>query len=252
MRATIFVLALATATASFAIAGPFTQVCDTGVSNCTLESPITTQGVADSNFAVTSVPSGVTSPTAVTFFTSGYFQSGTNLIGTNAASWITTKGVAGVSEAIGTFNYQEAITADVTGSVTITGNWATDNCGTLAWGGTSSSGLGTAVTGTGATIGGGANSSCSTTNTAPFNALTAFSFNETVNAGTTYYLDFNVYNSGLVTALLVDTLAGTCTVGTSCVGASTPEPSSVLLTLTGMGMLSLGLWRRRAANRTHP
>jgi hypothetical protein len=63
------------------------------------------------------------------------------------------------SQAVGNFNYQEAITTAVTGTVTISGNWAVDNCGTIAWG----AGSGTAVSsGSGLTIAGGANASACT------------------------------------------------------------------------------------------
>jgi hypothetical protein len=245
MKATFFVLALAAVAASSAIAGPFTQLCNTGVSNCTTESPITTQGVADSHYTVTTAPAGVTGPTAATFFVGGsYFQSGSNPIGTPTASWVTTQSDGGPTGAVGTYNYQEAITAAVTGVVTITGMWGTDNCGTLAWG----TGSGTAVSsGSGLTIGGGATAASCTSPTSAFGSLTSFSFNEAVTAGSTYLLDFNVYNSGGPTALMVDSLAATCTVGTACGSTGTPEPSSVLLTLTGMVLLGLGVRRRLAA-----
>jgi hypothetical protein len=246
MKASIFVLALAAAGASSVVAGPFTQLCDTGVSNCATESPVTTQGVTDSNFSVTAAPAGVTSPSAVTFFTGGYFQSGANPLGTTTASWIGTKTGGSVTQAVGTYTYQEAITASVTGPVTISGSWGTDNCGTLAWG----TGSGTAVSsGSGLTIGGGANASTCTSPFSAFESLSAFSFNETVNAGTTYFLDFNVYNSAGPTALMVDSLAATCAVGAVCgggTGTGTPEPSSVLLTLTGITLLGLGIRRRMA------
>jgi len=247
MRATIFVLALAAAAASSAVAGPFTQLCDTGVSNCTTESPITTQDVADSHFSVTTAPAGVTSPSAVTYFTSGYFQSGANPLGTTTASWISTSGTGGITDTVGTYNYQEAIVATVTGPVTISGSWGVDNCGTLAWGSTPVA-LGS---GTGITIGNGVGANCASVNST-FNTLTLFSFGETVTAGTTYYLDFEVGNTGGPTALMVDSLAAACAAGAVCggdTGTSTPEPSSVLLTLTGIALLGLAIRRRLAGQR---
>lgn len=250
MKAAIFVFALAAGAASSAFAGPFVSLCDTGVSsisNCSAESPVNgtaTAEDADTNFTVTQIPSGSGGiATPYTTFTSGfYYQSGLNPMGTNTASWITTVNSALTpSQAVGNFNYQEAITATVTGMVTISGKWAVDNCGTIAWG----AGSGTAVSsGSGLTIGGGANASACTSPLSAFGTPTAFSFNESVTAGTVYDLDFNVYNSGSVTGLFVDSLAAVCTVGTSCSGGTnTPEPSSVVLTLTGLGVLGLGLRR---------
>src|ERR1035437_4934155 len=249
MKAIIFILALAAAAATSAIATPFLQLCDTGVSNGATESPFTTVQV-DSNFTVNSAPAGITTP--YTYFTAPYYQSGANPMGTNTASWITTVGGAANTPetAVGTYNYQEAITTTNfigTVPVIISGDWATDNCGTLSWGGTSSSGIGTPVgSGSGLTIGGGI-SACTPTSSA-FTTLTAFSITETLSPNTTYYLDFNVYNSGGPTALLVDGLAASCPQG--CTSA-TPEPSSVLLTLSGMVLLGLGMIRlRRTGNST--
>lgn len=230
-----FVVALAPA-ASSALAGTFAILCDTGVSNCTTESPFTTTGISDSNFTLTLAPAGVTNPTAVTFIANGYYRAGTNPIGTDTASWITTDSGGSPSEAVGAFNYQEMLTTgNFAGTVaaTISGNWATDNCGTIAWGATP-----VAVTGgTGTSISGGV-ANCTTSSSA-FGTLTSFSFTENVSGNTTYYLDFEVGNTGLVTGLLVDHLSAS---------SSTPEPSSVLLTVTGIVLLGLGVRHRKARN----
>ncbi len=116
-----------------AFAGPINSLCNTGVSDCATETPITTQGILDRNFTVTQVPSG-TNPTAETFFESSYYCSGANPIGTDTASWITTDFAGSPSEAVGTYNYEEVLTTgNFSGTVPVafSGNWATDNCGTL-------------------------------------------------------------------------------------------------------------------------
>ena len=231
---TYLVLALAAA-ASSAAASTFTSLCDTGVSNCTTESPMTAVDVTDSNFAITLLPAGVPSPTVATaILAGGYYQSGTNPIGTNTASWITVWSGGAETQAVGTFNYQQAIT---TGSfagmvpVTISGTWATDNCGTIAWGTTP-----VAVTGgTGTVISGGVGN-CITSSSA-FGSLTSFSFTENVTGNTTYYLDFEVGNTGLVTGLLVDNLSA------SSIAPTVPEPSSLLLLASGLAVCA-SLFRR--------
>jgi len=192
------------AAASSAFAGTIATLCDTGVSNCTTESPFTTTGVFDSNFTLVSAPAGVTDPSVVTFIANGYYRSGTNPIGTDTASWITTDSEGSPSETVGTFIYQEVITTgNLIGTVpaTISGSWAADNCGTLAWGATPVAVSG----GTGTTISGGV-ADCTTSSSA-FGTLTSFSFTESVSGNTAYYLDFEVGNTGLVTGLLVDNLS---------------------------------------------
>ena len=231
---TIVLVAAFAAAASSASAGTFTTLCDTGVSNCTTESPITTTGIADSNFLITLTPGGVSKPTVDTFIANGYYRSGSNPIGTDTASWITTESGGAPSEAVGTFNYQEVLTTTNfagTVPVTISGRWAMDNCGTLAWGAVPLPITG----GTGTSISGGVGN-C-TTSSAAFGTLTSFSFTEDVSGNATYYLDFEVGNTGLVTGLLVDNLSAF---------SVTPEPTPVLLTVTGIGLLGLGARRRRA------
>lgn len=225
-------------TASLAFAGPINLLlCNTGVSNCATETPITTLGNLDPNFKVTLVPSG-TNPTANTYFASPYYHSGTNPLGTNTASWITTE-IGGVpTEALGTFNYQEVLTTGNfagTAPFVFSGNWATDNCGTIAWGAAPA-----AVTGgTGTTIDGGV-SHCETFNSA-FSTLTAFRFTENVSGNSRYQLDFEVGNTGLVSGLLVDNLSASGGV------AVAPEPSSVLLFVPALILLGLRIRRLRCS-----
>lgn len=237
MKAVLLAFTFASA-ASLAIAGPINMLCNTGVSNCATETPITTQGVLDPNFTVTLVPSG-TNPTSNTYFNGLYYQAGTNPIGTNTASWITTEFGGAPTQSVGTFNYQEVLTTgNFAGTVAVvfSGNWATDNCGTIAWGVTPA-----AVTGgTGTTISGGV-SNCQTSNSA-FESLTAFRFTEDVSGNSKYYLDFEVGNTGLVTGLLVDNLSASGTPGV------VPEPSSVLLMVPAfivLGLMSLKARKKR-------
>lgn len=228
---TTFLLAFTFAsTAGLALAAPINLlVCNTGVSNCATQTPITTLGQLDPNFRVTLVPSG-TNPTADTYFASPYYHSGTNPLGTNTASWITTEFGGVPTEALGTFNYQEVLTTgNFAGTVPVafSGNWATDNCGTIAWGIAP-----VAVTGgTGTTIDGGV-THCETFNSA-FSSLTAFHFSENVSGNSRYQLDFEVGNTGLVTGLLVDNLSASGT------ATAAPEPSSVILFSPTLIMLGL-------------
>jgi hypothetical protein len=241
MKAAILILALGAAAASSAMAGAFSGLCDTGLAaGCASNTPLTVNK-ADGNFTVTSGPAGVGTPFTLSFnpFSGAYFNSGGNPIGTASASWITA--VTGTpptdTQAVGTFNYQETITSNVTGLVTITGQYAADNCATIAWGGTP-------VTGTNVAIGGGVGASCTSTAFTPFNTLTSFSFQESVVNGMAYHLDFEVGNTGLVTGLLVDGL--TANGGST---SNTPEPSSVLLTMTGFALLGGMIRRGRVGHR---
>jgi hypothetical protein len=231
MKTVALVLALA-AGAMSAHAGTltFTMLCDAGVSNCTTETPITTVGVPDSHFTLSVVPAGVTSPTVDTYFYPTYYQSGTNPIGTDTASWITTDSAGAPTQAVGTFNYQQVITTTSfagTFPVTLSGSWGTDNCGTIAWGATPAPVTG----GTGTTISGGVGD-CMTSGFA-FGTLTPFNFTEDVTGNTTYYLDFEVGNTGYVTGLLVDDLSA------SSVTTTIPEPSSLLLIASGLAVCAL-------------
>ncbi len=132
-----FILSLAVAaSANSAVAASFSGLCDTGVTaGCATQTPLTANAV-DTNFTVTITPSVGTPPFASRTIASnpGYFTSGGNGIGTATASWITTAtGTTPVdATAVGTYNYQEAILATTTGLVTISGDWAADNCGTIA------------------------------------------------------------------------------------------------------------------------
>jgi PEP-CTERM motif-containing protein len=245
-KATVLILALAATTAASSLASTFTGLCDTGVTTgCALGQAPLTSNTADGNFTVISVSpslSGFRPPqaadtidpaitSAVPWYTSG------NTIGTPSADWITTAtqnpngpGLTD-STALGTYTYQEMLTATFGGWVTITGDYAADNCATIAWGSSP-----VAVTGgSGVTIGGGVGTKCTSTDETPFEDLHPFSFQENVTAGALYYLDFEVGNTGSDTGLLVDNLAAN----------PTPEPSSVLLTLSGLALLGGGIIRRR-------
>lgn len=185
---------------------------------------------ADSHFTVNGP--GTTPLTVVTIpFNPGYFVSGGNSIGTATASWITTNTNGVVDTLTGLYTYSEAITnAGFGGGLfSYSGNWATDNCGSILMNGS-------AVAGSGTTIGGGANAGCNGNIVANFQTLTPFSFTLSLGAGVNN-LQFQVYNAGNgPTGLLVDSGAQ----------GGVPEPSSILLTLTGAGLLAFGIRRRQA------
>jgi hypothetical protein len=239
LRKVIFILSLAVAaSATSAFAASFTGLCDTGVTaGCATQTPLGANAI-DTNFTVTVTPSVGTPPFASHTIASnpGYYTSGGNGIGTATASWITTAtGTTPVdATAVGTYNYQEAILATTTGLVAISGDWAVDNCGTIAWGATPVAVVG----GTGTTIGNGVGASCATS-VSTFNVLTPFSIQESVTAGTTYYLDFEVGNTGNVTGLLVDGLSSTAASSTA------PEPSTLPLLAAGFALLGGGIMRKR-------
>jgi hypothetical protein len=240
MKATILIFALAAATSAASAATITSTLCDTGVvTGCASETPLAA-ATSDGNFMVTADPGVGTPPfpaDTITSLSFGYLSSGGNPIGTATADWITTGTGTPPTDAtaLGLYNYQETITTSGAGTFTFTGAWATDNCGTILVNNGSS-----AITGTGTTIGGGAVTGCSTTISSYFSAVTSFSFTVALNSGTNF-LDFNVWNSAVSpTALLVENLAAT---GGST--SATPEPSSVLLVLTGLTLLGGAIVRRR-------
>jgi uncharacterized protein (TIGR03437 family) len=213
MKLTILVLALATSAAG---ASTITSdLCNTGVvAGCSGEVALTAlNGAVDSNFTTN------TGTYAITFYTSAY------IAGTTTAHWITTATGPTTSptlaSAIGLYTYRETITTSGPGTFTFTGDWATDNCGTILVNNGSS-----AIAGTGTTIGGGAVTGCSTTNTAYFTSRTAFSFTVTLNSGANS-LEFNVWNSGTSpTALFVDNLR-VAPSGFVCTNTTPPVISSI-------------------------
>jgi|SRR5579871_5164415 len=235
MKAIVLTVALIAVTSAKAAPITFTGLCNTGVTTgCPTQTPLGLN-TADGNFTVTVSPVGAPPFAADTLSSSEvgtYFTSGGNTIGTATADWITTKFDGVDTTATGTFNYQEVITANVTGTVTISGNWAVDNCGTIAWGSTPIPVTG----GTGTTIANGVGN-CGTS-FSTFQTLTPFSFQESVVAGNHYDLDFEVGNTGSITGLLVDNISAT---------SAAPEPSSFLLILPGLALLGGMVHRRRSA-----
>jgi hypothetical protein len=248
-------LASAAATASVASAGAISGLCDTGLSATSCGTPLG-PSLADPNWTVI-VGRGSASllvpfaadTTGNNPGSGGYYICCSNLLGTATASWITvtTNGLpSGTLEtAFGTYIYQETIMANVTGSVTFTGGYDADNCATIAWSSTANNTAPTPVTGPGVTLGNGVGANCasssSTFSVAP--STHPFSFTENVVATDTYYLDIEVGNTGSVTGLLVDNLAAT---------AAVPEPSSVLLMLTGLATLLGGVIPRRKSKLLSP
>ena len=213
MKLTMLVLAFATLAAG--TSAVTSNLCDTGVvAGCSSQVPLTAlNGAVDSNFTTNA------GTYAVTYYTSFY------IAGTSTAHWITTAtgptASPTLASATGLYIYRETITTSGAGTFTFTGNWATDNCGTILVNNGASP-----IAGTGTTIGGGAVTGCSTTNTAYFTAVTAFSFTVTLNAGANT-LQFNVWNSApSPTALLVDKLRVTPD-GFGCTNTVPPVITSV-------------------------
>lgn len=230
MKRLILGLALATAT-SAADASSLT-LYDTGLD--TSGQPYTSTGNQDTHYSVVASPTGNDQAAPRTTFISSYFHAGANPIGTASASWITAvpNGAVGSDQALGVFDFQQVFNVAVAGTYSFSGSWGTDNCGSILINGS-------AAGGTGTTILGGATASCSVTNSGGFSALHTFSFAATLSAGTNK-LDFDVYNSGLTNALIVDNLAAS--------PSSVPLPPSLPLlagSLMGIGMLS-----RRAVSRS--
>jgi hypothetical protein len=180
-------------------------------------------GVVDGNFSVftTAVPAPYQ---AITYINAAYYQPTL----ADAADWITTALNGVPTNALGEFDYTETFTANVTGSVTITGDWYTDDCGALVAPGTITSG---------GTIGGGL--ACTSDTFHNFNNPTPFSIVMPVIGGNNYSLEFEVENTLGATGLLVTNLTGTCTQGSACTSTA-PEPSSAIMALAGLALLGIG------------
>jgi hypothetical protein len=185
---------------------------------------------ADGNYAVSF---DGTSYVANTYTAGAYYQP----TPADDAEWITAavdnSGSTNLWTVGGPYTYTETFTVVTAGTVDITGNWAVDNCGTIELNGAP-------ATGSGTTIGGGATPSCVNA-PATYQSLTPFSISANLAAGSGYTLTFEVWNAGSSpnpTALLVTDLQGQSGV--------TPEPSSIVLTLAGLGLLGIGIPRRWA------
>ena len=218
MQATFLILAVAAGS----IAATAAPIYNTGVDNAFGLLPA---GSGEIHYVVTG-PGTDPYTTTVVASNPGWYAVPPGSIGTATANWITanTTGFAsGESSAQGGL-YPYTYTGVFSGT-TLSGNWAADNCGTMLIDSIAVS-----------TIGGGADPGCVPT-VAAFQTLTAF--NVTGLSDTTHSLQFQVYNVlATPTGLFVDNLS---------TGGGVPEPSSVLLALTGFGLLGLGIRRRQAA-----
>ena len=214
MKATFLILAVAAGTIA-ASAAPLwnTGVNGAGAPTTGGEIHYTVSGPASTAFIIATNP--------------GWYAVPPGANGTGTANWITADGTSpfNIGELVGAAGlYTYSYTGGFTGS-TLTGVWAADNCGTMLVDGVSVS-----------TIGGGATAGCVPT-VAAFQTLTAFNLSG-LSAGA-HTLSFQVFNVGSTpTGLLVDSLS---------TGGGVPEPSSILLALTGFGLLGLGIRRRQAA-----
>ena len=237
MRATILMLVLGVVAASSMTASVVSGLCNTGITGCAMSpAPIEAANTPDANWTVSSTADPTAKPMPVADIYPGWYPCGivpcpTTPLGTATASWITPLTSSGaMDQAVGLYTYQETITVSEPGLLTVSGDYAADNCATILWDG------GSIVGGMGTTLGGGVSSLTCNSSSSNFGnpAANPFSFSEGVTPGT-YYLDVEVYNSSLVTGLLVDNLTATIT----------PEPSAALLTLTGLVLLAGGIIRHR-------
>jgi len=134
------------------------------------------------------------SSTPVTKFDSFYFHN-SGLIGTATADWIGPVHTNGSDDQTpGLFTYRQTFNVSDPGTYSFSGKWGTDNCGAISVNGVMVSGTGTTI---------GANSAC-VPDGLNFMNLTNFSFTASL-AGGVNSLEFNVYNTSLRTAFLVDT-----------------------------------------------
>lgn len=210
--ATLLVAAAGSAASAQQIEGLF----NTGVSAD--GSALLPQGASDPAWSITS-PGGLS---VMAFRFPAYFP---NVTGNNAAGWVS--GIQG-SAPVGDYTYQEQFTATTAGTYTFAGEWGVDNCGVISVDGTAVSGTGTSI--------GFATGACRSTDLMNFQTPTQFLFTASLTKGTNE-LGFTVQNAFC---------------GEACINPSalfvqfrTPEPSVLSLAVLGVGSLGLGFVRRR-------
>ena len=215
MKATFLILAVAAAS----IASAATISSGTNASGGLLAA-----GAFDPFFTVTG-PAGVTNQAFVVpnLFSCQYYNTGAcSTLGTSSAQWITNS--MGMSSPAGVYTFTEAF---IVGTTSLSGIWATDNCGQLTVAG---------GTVTGGTIGGNTVATCNGSQSANFSVPTPFTISG-LTVGQTYNLVFTVVNTEGPSALFVD--AGPV--------GNAPEPSSIFSMLTGLGVVGFAIRRRQAA-----
>jgi len=165
--------------------------------------------------------------TANVITTNPAWFSGVNPIGTDTANWITANSTGNPNGALNALGgvYIYTYTPGLSGPVTVSGNWAADNCGTI-----SSTALRLPEP------------------ASPSAAESALQWREqqfpidhgvsvTIAGAGPHTLAFEVFNeANSPTGLLVDT---------GSLG-QVPEPASIVLTLSGLGLVGLGIRRRKA------
>ena len=197
--------------------GSTITLCNTGDAACTT-SPNPT-GTADVNFVFTATgnPNSPGSTTAFAWDTNNVFPIPPWLAPDAASSWIAPVATQGTTVAAGTYDYREVFVTPGAGSVSITGQFASDN--------------GALINLDGATVGSSSTS---------FSSFTPFTITTTVT-GSTHNLDFLVTNapgtSGNPSGLRVEFSNATFT-------AAAPEPSTFIMLLAA-GLTGLVFVRRR-------